>query len=316
MSADRKQSTFFRGIYEFEDPSGSLIVAKVPVTGTVDLYSGTVVIVKPSQTAIFVYKGQIADILLPGTHDVRTENLPVLTKLANWKFGFQSPLRCEIIFMAGQIFTSRRWGSPQPVLVNFKNFGPVPVRAYGNFNVTVTEPIKFFSKLVGSRSTYSIAELDNFIQGQIVQFLPEVFGRTQTLQELSGSYNELSLKIETVLNNELAEFGIAVQKIQILSALPSKEILEAIDAKMAMQIIGSQKDYLFYKAANSLDVSDGESNDSMQMMLGLMLGKGLIGNDQNRDQVTIDKQSHYCSSCGSKFDSKAIFCSQCGRKLS
>ncbi len=69
-----KQSTLFRGIYEFEDPTGCLMAAKVPAAGTVDLYSGTAIVVKPSQCAVFVYKGQIADILLAGTHLVKTEN--------------------------------------------------------------------------------------------------------------------------------------------------------------------------------------------------------------------------------------------------
>lgn len=163
-----KQSTLFRGIYEFEDPSGCLISAKVPATGTVDLYADTAVLVKPHQCALFIYKGQIADILLAGTHQVKTENRPILTRLANWRFGFESPLRAELIFVGGHILTARRWGTSRPILVNFEGYGPVPVRAYGNFNVAVKDPKKFYLKLMGSRSAYSIADLDEFIQAHFI----------------------------------------------------------------------------------------------------------------------------------------------------
>ncbi|MDZ4082919.1 MAG: SPFH domain-containing protein, partial [Bdellovibrionales bacterium] len=159
-NSTRNQSTFFKGIYDFEDPSGALVAAKVPAAGSVDLYSGTAVIVRPNQCAIFVYKGQVADVFFAGTHEVKTENMPILTKLANWKFGFESPLRCELIFVAGQVFTARRWGTPQPVLTNFHDFGSVPIRAFGNFNFVVSNPKLFYTKLMGTRATFSISDIE------------------------------------------------------------------------------------------------------------------------------------------------------------
>jgi membrane protease subunit (stomatin/prohibitin family) len=317
MSNTARQSTFFKGIYEFEDPSGTLIAAKVPASGTVDLYSGTAIVVKPSQCAIFIYKGQVSDVLFSGTHQVKTENMPVLTKLANWQFGFQSPLRCELVFVAGQLFAARRWGSPQPILVNIENLGPIPIRTYGNFNIVVSEPKKFYAKLMGSRSVFSITDLEELVQGQIVELLPDTFTSIKTLADLGGSRKDLSKNLETKLNIELKKFGLSVQKIQILSALPSKEVIDAIDAKTAIQLIGSQKEYLFYKAATSLgEGKDGTSNDPLQMMMGLMLGKGLIGADYNEKEAkaALDSKA-VCPACGLPADVKSNFCSQCGKRL-
>ena len=96
-----KQTGLYRGIYEFEDPSGGLLVSKVPLTGTADLYDATAIIVKPNQIALFIYNGKVTDYLKPGTHKVHTDNIPILTKLANWKYGFKSPLRCEFGFFLG-----------------------------------------------------------------------------------------------------------------------------------------------------------------------------------------------------------------------
>jgi membrane protease subunit (stomatin/prohibitin family) len=316
-NSTRNQSTFFKGIYEFEDPSGALVAAKVPAAGSVDLYAGTAVIVRPNQCALFVYKGQIADVFLAGTNTVKTENLPVLTKLANWKFGFESPLRCELIFIAGQAFTARRWGTPQPVLTNFSEFGSVPIRSFGNFNVIVSDPKRFYMRLMGTRSSFSISEIDDFLQGQIVELLPEVLHEIRTLDDLAKSYNQLSQTLENKLRREIDEYGLSVQKIQMLSALPSKEVLEAMEAKTAIKIIGSQKEYLIYKAATSLgQKNDGQSNDPLQMMMGMMLGKGLLGADYHeKEKVTAIESKSFCNGCGKSMQSDSRFCPSCGKRV-
>lgn len=307
----------FRGIYEFEDPSGCLLAAKVPAVGTSDLYAGTAILVKPHQCALFVYQGQLTDVLLAGTHTVQTGNLPLLTRLANWRFGFESPLRAEIIFISGHVLTGRRWGTPHPIIVNIENFGPAPIRAFGNYNLVIRDPRSFYLKLMGSRTAFSVTDLEDFVQGQLVELLPQVFNEIKTFEQLSATQNELSRKLETLLNQEIAVYGIACQKIQILSALPSKEVIEAIDAKMAIQVIGSQKEYLLYKAANSLSAgSDKQANDPMQMMMGLMLGKGLIGADYHDKETKPEVEARRaCGHCGHRSEVKAIYCSQCGKKV-
>lgn len=274
MSQPKNQSLMFRGIYEFEDPSASLIAAKIPASGTVDLYADTVVVVKPNQGALFIYKGQIADMMKSGTFQITTQNVPFLTKLASWKFGFESPLRCELIFFAFQVITSRRWGTPRPILVKFDSFPtPIPIRAFGNFNIQLTDPLKFFSTLFGTRSTYSVAEVDEFVQGQIAELLPDVFSGTGNLEQLSSAFEDYSRWIEVLLNR-----------------------------KLAIQIIGSQKEYLLYKAANSLAATEnGSANDPLQMMMGLMLGKGLIGNDYHeKESKFVTAPAGHCIHCGKK----------------
>ena len=316
-NAIKKQSTFFRGIYDFEDPSGALVAAKVPAVGSVDLYSGTAVIVRPNQCALFSYKGQIADVFFSGSHEVQTANLPILTRLTNWKFGFESPLRCELIFISGHTFTTRRWGTPQPVLANLQGFGSVPIRAFGNFNVVVSNPKLFYTKLMGTRATFSISDIEEFLQGQIVELLPEILPEAKTLDGLAKSYNQLSKRLEVELKKELDEYGLSVHKIQILSALPSKEILEAMEAKTAIQIIGSQKEYLLYKAATSLgQANDNQGNDPLQMMMGMMLGKGLVGNDyHDKERVSVIETKEKCGQCGTSIMSDARFCAHCGKRV-
>lgn len=317
MSQSRAQSTFFKGIYEFDDPSGTLLAGRVPASGTVALYDGTAVVVKPNQAAIFIYKGQIADVYFSGTHMIKTETMPVLSALANWRFGFDNPLLCELIFVSGQSFTGRRWGTPQPALTKFQNFGVVPIRAFGNFSLVVKDPRLFYTKLMGSRPVFTVAEIEEFVQGQIVELLPEALEEVQDLEKLATSYNAISKNLEIALATELGEYGIAVDQVQVLSALPSQEVLEAMEARTAIQILGSQKEYLLYKAANSLgQPNDGTANDPLQMMMGLMLGKGLMGSDyHDKEKTAVNAIAPGCPECRAPLATGAKFCAQCGKKV-
>ncbi len=316
-----KQETFYRGIYEFEDPSGGLIAAKVPASGSVDLYDGTAVVVRPNQRAILVYKGKIAEILTPGTHEIKTENVPVLTQLANWKFGFKSPLRCELWFFMGNVHTSRKWGTKNPVLSQFDEVGTIPIRAFGTYNVKAMSPKKIFNGLVGSRTALDISEVEEFVQSQLIENLSQALQKIKEVKDLSRNQDDVSKDLERIVNKVLKPYGIKVKDIQIQSLLPPKEVMEAIDTKVAMDIIGDPKKFLLYKAANSLDeLRDGSSNDSMQMMMGLMMGKGLMDLESEEAPVLVKpkqiaaSKKKFCTQCGQGLSVGHKFCFNCGAK--
>ena len=328
----QRQSLFFRGIYEFEDPGGCLLAARIPHIGSADLYSGTAIIVRPNQCALFLYKGKIADILVEGTHNIQTGNVPILTRLANWRFGFKSPLRCEIWFFSNQAYTARRWGTIKPVLHNFSDMNSVPIRAYGNYNIVLKNSKKFYMTLIGSRTSYDISELEEFVQGQILELFPKALTVVRNIQNLNKSQDEVSRKLQILVNRVLAKYGLQIIDLQVLSLLPSEEIIKALDAKVAMNIIGNKQEYLLYQAANSLNelqsgAGKSQSNDPMQMMLGLMLGKSLISADfrekeravvlgkiESKSGAKEDYGSRFCSNCGSKVRSNDKFCASCGKK--
>lgn len=326
--AKNDHSSVYRGIYEFEDPAGTLVAAKIPHHGTADLYAGTAVIVRPNQCALFIYKGKLADVFVEGTHELQTENVPLLTRLANWKFGFKSPLRAELWFFSSQAFTARRWGTSKPVFQTFEGIGSVPIRSFGNYNIRLSDPKKFYLTLIGNKNNYDITELEDFVQGQLVENFPEALSIVKSIESINKSQDEVSKKLQIISNRVLAKYGLEIVDLQVLSILPSTEILEAMDAKAAMQIIGNKQEYLLYRAANSLkelNSSEGNNtaNDPMQMMLGMMLGKGLMGSDfrEKEREVSsrmipsgeINSKQKFCSSCGSPMKSSDRFCSSCGK---
>lgn len=318
-----KQSDLFKGIYEFEDPSGTLLAAKVPHQGSVDLFDGTVLVVRPNQCCVFVYKGEVAELYADGTHELRTGNLPVLTRLANWRHGMRSPLRAELWFFSGQLFSGRRWGTAGPVLLPLDGYGTVPVRAFGQYNIALRDPIKFFRTLVGTRSAFDITELEEFVQGQIQELLPSAVKGIKRLEDLSRSQEAVSRELERLLDEKLKVFGLKLVELQVASLSPGEEVVKAINAKAAMQAIGDQKAYLLYQAAQSLQggaggEGDDRANDPMQMMLGLMLGKNLVdakAPSTGGAGASAPAAQRFCGACGAGVSMGHKFCAHCGGKL-
>ena len=319
MSGNLKQKWVFKGIYEFEDSTGSMIAARVPQHQSADLFDNTVVVVRPNQCVIFVYKGKIADVLGPGTHTLSTENMPLLTRLANWKYGFRSPIRCELWFFSGSLFLSRRWGTHQPVIHSF-NEGNIQVRAFGNYSFRIIKPAQLLLKIIGNRTSLVVAEVEEWIQGYIVQNFATALQGIQSVSELGIQQKEVSKKLTQGLLQQLGSIGISVSDVQVLSLLPPKEVLQALDSQAAMQLVGDKREYLLYKAANSLDVvHESGSNDPMQLMMGMMLGKSIMGADyhqkETRQMPQIASKLTECTHCKAENSFQSKFCGQCGKEL-
>lgn len=333
MGKPNRQSLIFKGVYEFEDPGGTLIAARVPANGSADLFSGTCIVIRPNQQALLIYKGEFADVMKQGTHRIKTENFPIITRIANWSFGFQSPLRAELWFFMLKVFVGRRWGTTAPVIYSFPDYQNVPIRAYGLFNIKVVNPQRLYNNLIGSNVLFDITDLEEFVQGQLLELFPQALSVVKTLGDLNHAQDDVSNVLQEKINPILNNYGLTILDLQVLSLVPSKEILNALDSKVAMNIVGNKQEYLLYKAANSLieNQSSGganTSNDPMQLMLGLMLGKNLMASDfrekemryldesmTNDVKVVNPKGKKFCSNCGGGIRQKDKFCSSCGRRV-
>ena len=78
---------------------------------------GAQLIVRPGQQAVFVRQGRIADVFEPGQYRLETRNLPILSTLAGWKYGFDSPFKAEVYFVNTTHITDLKWGTPNPIIM-------------------------------------------------------------------------------------------------------------------------------------------------------------------------------------------------------
>src|SRR6267142_1093370 len=96
---------------------------------------GAKLVVRESQVAAFVNEGRLADVYHPGTYTLETQNMPILSTLRGWKYGFSSPFKAEVYFVSTKAFTGRKWGTKNPIMLRDSEFGPVRLRAFGTYGI-------------------------------------------------------------------------------------------------------------------------------------------------------------------------------------
>ena len=133
-------------VIEWTDDSQNTMVYKYDMNGK-EIMMGAQLTVRESQAAIFVNEGKLADVFQPGRYELSTQNMPILTKLKAWKFGFNSPFKSDVYFINTKQFLDRKWGTANPVMMRDTDFGMIRIRAFGSFAFRVKEPETFMKEL-------------------------------------------------------------------------------------------------------------------------------------------------------------------------
>ncbi len=123
----------FIDIIEWTEPSNNDILAYRFPRYNNEIKMGAKLTVREGQTGVFVNEGQIADVFEPGMHTLHTENMPILSTLKGWKYGFNSPFKAEVYFISRRQWTDQKWGTQNPVMLRDPELGPVRVRAFGSY---------------------------------------------------------------------------------------------------------------------------------------------------------------------------------------
>jgi len=98
MGIFNKLRNEFIDIIEWLDPSNDIIVHRFERYQN-EIKMGAKLTVRESQVAVFVNEGQIADVFQPGMYTLQTQNMPILSTLKGWKYGFNSPFKAEVYFL-------------------------------------------------------------------------------------------------------------------------------------------------------------------------------------------------------------------------
>ncbi len=134
-------------VIEWLDDTGDTLVWRFPDQDH-QIKMGAKLTVREGQAAVFVNEGQIADVFSPGLYSLSTQNMPVLTTLRSWKYGFESPFKAEVYFVNTRNFLDLRWGTQNPIMIRDPDFGMVRLRAFGTYGIRVTDPGKFMKEVV------------------------------------------------------------------------------------------------------------------------------------------------------------------------
>lgn len=271
-------------IVEWSDDSADTLVWRFPRFDN-EIKYGAQLIVRQAQAAVFVNQGEIADVFPPGRHKLITENLPLLTTLLGWKYGFHSPFKAEVYFVNTRNFTNLKWGTKNPVILRDPEFGPVRLRAFGSYVIRVADPARFVREIAGTSAHFTLDGIVDQLRNLVVTRFADLLGESSIpVVDLAASYNELSLSLEQKIAPEFQEYGLEVTKLLIENISLPEEVEAALDKRSSMGIIGNLDNYLKFQSANALETAaanpGGDASAGVGMGMGFamanQLGKALV----------------------------------------
>lgn len=204
-----------------------------------EIKNGAKLIVRPGQVAVFVEQGTVADVFQPGQHELVTKNLPVLSRLRGWKYGFASPFKAEVVFVSTRQFVSNKWGTKQPVMTRDPELGPVRLRVFGTYAVRVNDAESFVRELVGANSSFTIGQITDQLRDLVVARFSELLGEnTIPVLRLAANYKELGDLAAARLGPELEKFGVELTKLVVESIALPDEVAATLDQRTRIGLIG------------------------------------------------------------------------------
>ncbi|MDK3159189.1 SPFH domain-containing protein [Kamptonema cortianum] len=278
MSLFGKLRGEFIDIIEWLDPSNDTLAYRFERFQN-EIKNGAKLTVRPGQTAVFVNEGQIADVFGPGMYSLTTQNLPILSTLQGWPYGFNSPFKAEVYFFNTKQFTNLKWGTSNPIMLRDADFGVVRVRAYGNYSIRIVDPAALLQELVSTDGLFQVDRVQDHLRNIIVTAFASWLGRSQIpIIDLAAHYRELGEQVRSGIQGEMQNLGIELSGLLIENVSVPETVEQALDKRASMGVLGNMQQYAQYQAANAVEQSaqnPGGGNSALDFGVGMAMGQQL-----------------------------------------
>lgn len=288
-------------------------------------------IIRPGQDAIFLYNGKIEGIFeQEGNFEIESEIIPFLTTLKSFKFGFNAPLRAEVLFINTKEILVK-WGTQNAINLPAPGLpGGMPIRAFGTFSCKIGDHTILIEKLAGVRQKYSVDEVKERIITDLNPLLMSWIGKEgRDMFNLQMDAAKIGEGICQELNREMSEVGIAITNFTIESFSYPEEIRKMQEKAAAQAMVGEVNKYQQLAMADSLGKGSGGgmAGDMVGLQMGMALGQQMV-NQMNMNQMNMNQTSapantaptgsgsapKFCPNCGTPTNG-ANFCGNCGNRL-
>lgn len=321
----------FRLNVVWNDDSKNTLVYKYPLKNYGrEINNKSTLTVKESQCAIFVHKGQIADVFGPGLYDLGTDIFPILSKLAGWKYGFQTPITCDIYYINTKQFTNIQWGTKNPIMMSDSRFGMVRVRAFGTFSYKVDDPAVFLKELFGTNSTFVTDDINDFLKSMLLSCFADSLGESKvSALDLAANTLEFNEIVKGSVQNKFNELGLKLVNLFIENMSLPEEVTKAMDERTKLGILGDSTDTLMkVSAAEAMKTAAANQGVGGAFMaggvgmgagvgIGAMMANAMAGsNNQNNGNANNAAGGTVCPSCGKTVPACSKFCPECGKAVS
>lgn len=249
-------------------------------------------IVREGQTAVFINEGQLADVFKPGTYTLNTQNLPILTTLKGWKYGFDSPFKAEVYFVNTHLFTDEKWGTKNPITLSDERFGLVEIRAFGTYAFKINDPGKFIIDIVGTDNNFTNFEINEHLKSLIATRFTDTVGKANLPIELyAANTTELSETCKEVMQPEFNSVGIALEKFYIENVSMPEDLKMEIFEYSRIDKLDLDK-LTKFKTAKAIEAAaaneGGTAGGGMGMGMGFVLAQqmgGMMNPQMGQQQV-------------------------------
>ncbi|MDP5169629.1 MAG: SPFH domain-containing protein [Bacteroidia bacterium] len=269
----------FIDIIEWVDFSRDVLMWKFPDQDK-EIKMGAQLTVRDSQAAVLLNEGKMADIFEPGRYELTTRNMPIMTTINSWKYGFESPFKADVYFFNTRQFTDNKWGTPSPVTIADSKFGQIEFRAFGAYNFRIQDFELFFKEFAGTDPVITLDEIEGMIKGKLMDRFTEIVAEMAetdlSFVQMQAQKTEFVAALMPRISDYFAEFGLAITDFSIQSITLPPELQEYLRKNTQMNMVGDLDRFMKFQAGNALEKSaenPGGGNVGIDMGAGLAMGK-------------------------------------------
>ena len=268
----------FIEIIEWNDDSRDTLSYRFPDEDK-EIKRGAQLIVRESQAVQFVYLGQYGDLFTPGKYSLVTDNIPVLSRLKGWKYGFESPFKADVYYITTRLFTGNKWGTSNPVMVRDQDFGIVRLRAFGTYDFRIVDAPKFLKEVAGTDNHFRLDEFADVMRSRIVSIFSEALASSKIpALDIAARYGELGAALLPLINPAIREkYGLEMQAFVVENVSVPPEVEQAIDKRSSMAAVGNLNDYVKFQMAQGFEKGGpGAGGIGAEMAVGMAMAQQMI----------------------------------------
>ncbi|HSH39278.1 MAG TPA: SPFH domain-containing protein, partial [Chthoniobacterales bacterium] len=271
-------------IIEWTDDSRDTISFRFP-DNHAEIKNGAQLIVRESQIAQFVYLGEFGDTFGPGKHTLTTDNIPILTSLKSWKYGFESPFKADVYFVTTRLFTGNKWGTSNPIMLRDQDFGIVRVRAFGTYDFRVSDPKLMLKEVAGSDHNFRLDEFTETMRSRIVSIFSDALATAKVpVLDVASRYQEVGEALLPLINPIIeAKYGIELASFVLENVSVPPEVEQAIDKRSSMAAVGNLNDFVKFQMAQGMEKGGSAGGVASEMAVGMAMAQQII-QQQNSPQ--------------------------------
>ncbi|MCY7771769.1 SPFH domain-containing protein [Bacillus haynesii] len=294
-----------------------------------EIKKGSRLIIRPGQDAVFLNNGKIEGIFQDeGDYDIESEIIPFLSTLKGFKFGFNSGMRAEVLFVNTKEFTVK-WGTKNAINIPAAGLpGGMPIRANGTFNFKVNDYVALIDKIAGVKDQYIVEDIKIRITSILDQLLMKwITKEGKDMFNLQANAFDIAKGIREDLDMEIISDGMTITGFNIMSFNYPKEIQDMITKNASHGMVGDLNRYQQISMTDGMAsgkmTGGGAASDMAGMMMGMNVANQMMNQmNQNQQGQTQTPPSapqpaakpNFCPNCGTK-TGEANFCPNCGQKL-